>query len=304
MGSIDRRMAALAARQHGLLTAPQLVALGITGDQLQWRLDQGRLVAVHRGVYRMPGIPTFFEQEVLAACLASGGYASHRSAARLFGLRGFTSEGLIEITVEGDRRARLAGVTCHRSSALATTTIGVIPVTMPSQILLDVAGVAPGRAEGAFSDALLRNLVHLPGMVRFLNERGASGRPGVVALRRLVEAFVKGGRPTESWLEDRLVEFLRRFGLPEPDRQYPLDVPGYDRGIRFDFAFPWCRGAVEADGRLWHLSPSEIRRDQERDAAAQRAGWSVERVTWLQLVETPGDVLARLHRLLGATQAA
>lgn len=202
--------------------------------------------------------------------------------------------------MEGDRRARLPGVLCHRGSALPTTTIGVIPVTMPNQILLDVAAVASPRLEGAVSDALVRNLVRLPSTVSFLNERAASGRPGVVALRQLIEAHVKGARATESWLEDRVAEFLRSWGLPEPERQYPLEVPGYRRPIRFDFAFPWCRGAVEADGRLWHSSPSEIRRDE----AARQVGWTVERVTWLQLIEAPGEVLARLRRLLAGSRAA
>lgn len=59
MGTTDRRIAARAEGQLGLVTAFQLVALGLTGAQVQWRLDQGRLCVAQRGVYRIPGVPTF-----------------------------------------------------------------------------------------------------------------------------------------------------------------------------------------------------------------------------------------------------
>jgi hypothetical protein len=251
----------------------------------------------------MPGVRPYFQQRVLAACLATGGFASHGTAARLFRLRGCRTDE-IHVSVDRGKAPRLPGVVCHRSAGLPTTSIGVIPVTMPAQALLDLSGAQPELAEGALSDALIRNLVSLPGIVRFLGERARSGRPGSRLLRELVTSHVWGRRPTESWLEDRLVEFLRAWAFPEPERQYPLHLPGRVRPIRFDCAYPWCRGAVEADGRLFHSSPAEQRRDEERDRAAAALGWTTERVTWLQLVEAPGEVAARIRRLLAQSEAA
>jgi hypothetical protein len=303
MGELDRRVAALARGQHSLVTIAQLRDLGLSHRQIDYRVSQRRLEPLFGGVYTMPGVRPYFEQRALAACLATGGFASHGTAARLFHLRGCRSD-QVHVTVERGRAPSLPGVTCHRTAGLSAATIGVIPVTMPAQTLLDLGGAAPGLAEGALSDALLRGLVSLPGMVSFLGERARSGRPGSRLLRELVAAHVRGRRPTESWLEDRLVEFLRVWGFPEPERQYPLHLPGRSKPIRFDCAYPRCRGAVEADGRLWHSSPAERRRDDDRDRATAELGWTTVRVTWLELIESPAQVAARIRQLLASSRAA
>jgi hypothetical protein len=190
------------------------------------RVRQHRLHVVYRGVYRMPGVRPTFESEALAACLATGGAASHRCAARLFGLRGFTGSTMVEVSVDGRRAPRLPGVVGHRLDGMEQTRIGVIPVVMPAEVLLGVAAVAPTLAEGAVNDALVKGLVSLPGLVRFLDRRAARGRDGTTHLRRLVEEQVRAGGPTESWLEDRVVEFLRKRGFPEPARRHWVRLPG------------------------------------------------------------------------------
>lgn len=113
---------------------------------------------------------------------------------------------------------------------------------------------------------------------------------------------MKGREPTASWLEDRAVDLLREHGLPEPVRQFLLDLPG--RRLYFDFAYPEVKHALEADGRLWHTSPADIRRDRERDQAARLFGWTVERVTWLQLVEGSAEVVGRVKAGLVIKRAA
>jgi len=79
-----------------------------------------------------------------------------------------------------------------------------------------------------------------------------------------------------------------------------LLLPGRVKPIRFDFAYPLRRCAVEADGRLWHASPAPRRHDNERDHAASQLGWSVERITWLELIEMPAGVAGRIGRLFDA----
>jgi very-short-patch-repair endonuclease len=95
-------------------------------------------------------------------------------------------------------------------------------------------------------------------------------------------------------LEDRLLEFLRARRYPEPVRQLRIQTP---RGrFRLDLAWPELRLDLEGDGRLFHTSPSQRRRDQARDEALGEATWTVERVAWLQLAEDPDGVDARLRR--------
>jgi hypothetical protein len=291
MRETDRRIAGLAERQHSLVTSPQLLDLGVSRDEIDYRVENRRLLAVHRGVYRMPGVRPSYEQRIMAACLATGGAASHRSAAALFHLRGFERyQETVEITVEG-RAPRLDGVSAHTCGRLLRTQIGIIPVTLPAQTLLDLAHVEPRRAEGALNDALRRELVRLPGMVRWSGD--LRNRPGVVRLRHLLEDQIIGGAPTESWLEDRVAEFMRTLGMPQPVRQFRIRLPN-GRRLRFDFAIPEQMYAVEADGRLWHTTPADRRRDAERDQTARLLGWTVERVTWLELEEHPAEVAQRL----------
>jgi len=127
--------------------------------------------------------------------------------------------------------------------------------------------------------------------------RAARGRDGIGLLRALIEEQIRAGGPTESWLEDRLVEFLRAQKCPDARRWYWVQLPG--GRVRLDLAWPELKANVEADGRLWHTSPSDRRRDAARDAQLEAAGWIVVRVTWLQLVENPAEVASRILAALG-----
>jgi hypothetical protein len=167
-------------------------------------------------------------------------------------------------------------------------------VAVPAEVLLQLAAVARVRVEGAVNDVLCREMMTLSGPVRFLQRRAAQGRNGTRLLRELVAEQVRAGAPTESWLEDRLLEFVRARGYPEPIRQLRVQLTG--RRVRLDLAWPEWRLDLEGDGRLFHTSPGDRRRDAARDAALGEAAWAVERVSWLQLVEAPDAVDARLRR--------
>ena len=296
MGDADVRVGRLAAGQHSLVTNPQLLKAGLTTTQIDHRVQRGLLGVVYRGVYRVPGVRPTYESQVMAACLASGGVASHRCAARLFGLRGFGRSRVVEIAVDGRRAPRLSGVVGHRIRGLEHTRIGVIPVAMPAEVLLGLAAVAPASTEGAVNDALVKRLVSLTALVRFLNRRAARGRDGSDLLRRLVEEQIRAGGPTESWLEDRVVEFLRQRSFPRPRRWYWVSLPG--GRVRLDAAWPDLKVNLEADSRLWHTSPSDRRRDAARDARLEAAGWIVVRVTWLELIEEPDAVAERISQAI------
>ena len=47
----DTVIGALADRQHGCVARRQLIARGITADQITRRIKDGRLRPIHRGVY-------------------------------------------------------------------------------------------------------------------------------------------------------------------------------------------------------------------------------------------------------------
>src|SRR6476660_3667716 len=104
---VDHRMDALAATQHGLITRAQALALGLTAEGIRHRVRQGRWRAVSRGVFCVAGAINTPHRRALAAVLASGPGAtlSHRSAAALHGLPGFSIEPLTVSVPRNGRRA-------------------------------------------------------------------------------------------------------------------------------------------------------------------------------------------------------
>src|SRR5580658_6699609 len=113
---IDR----LSRRQRSLITARQLDQIGLGQDARYWAVATGRLHAVRRGVYGLPGVEPTWERAVLAAILAAGAdaVASHTTAARLWDLFDGTppagSNDRIHVTAKSDHR--LEGVVTHRRS--------------------------------------------------------------------------------------------------------------------------------------------------------------------------------------------
>jgi very-short-patch-repair endonuclease len=300
MNSLDLAILQRAERQFGIVTTDHLYELGCTRRQVQVR-SGGLLQRMYRGVYRTAGVRPSFEGDVLAACWATGGWASHRCAGALFGLRRVAAS-KPEIVVASSHGPNLPGVRARTARTLRpedVSFIGIIPVTVPARILFDLAGVAPNLIEGAFNDALLRHLTTIRAVERLLERTGTQGRPGVAALAELVALFRDGRRPTQSELEDDLLALLRRFGLPEPEQQFEVKVPG--RGsVWLDFAYSDVRFGVEADGDRYHSSPTERAKGRRRDASLAVLDWEVMHFGRVEIDETPREVAAQVDAVLRA----
>ena len=299
----------LAGRQHGLITASQLALLGLTKQAVLHRERAGMLFRVHRGVYAVAGTRDIFEFRVMAAVLASGSgaLASHRCAAALFGLRRIRCD-IPEVTVAGRAAPRLAGFRAHRRDVMTAadqSRIGVIPVTAPAWTLLDLAadGTDRGRLGGALDDVLVRKLASLGAIERFLNRARELHRRGAPFLLELVEERRRGKKPSETGLEDELLEIFALYGLPEPVRQYVLPLPGGGTA-RFDAAYPELLLGFEADGDAFHKGLLDRMRDEARDEKCGQIGWTVRRYGTEDIRERPAgiaeDVLALRAEALAA----
>lgn len=295
---VERRCAAIARSQHGLITREQLLKTGLSARSLGRRLASGRLMVVHPCVYRVAGSPESPEQEILAACLWTGGVVSHRTAAHLWRLEG-VEPGSLEIT--SLRRVRSSVVKAYRCRLPAehVTKIGRIPVTTIPRTLFDLGAVADtATVEAAVTDALRRGRTTLARLRNCLDEAGGKGRPGASAFRSILEAL--GGQPVESVLELKLLRLLRRHGLPEPVCQFDVRK-GNAVVARVDVAYPELRLAIEADGFRFHAGPGSWERDLARRNALTALGWHVIHVTWPDLSERPRrvaeDVRQALRRL-------
>jgi very-short-patch-repair endonuclease len=288
----DRRIAALAARQRGLLTRKQLLEIGLTPEAIDHWLRSARLHRLYRGVYLLGHAGVTEGARELGAVLAcgTGAVVSHRSAAGLWRLLAATGD--VEVTVAGrDCRSR-PGIRVHRVSALDPRDIrklGGTPITSPARTILDLAAVVrPRELEQALAEAYARRLARRSELVSLLARR--LSRPGTRALRALLD----DGTPalTRSQAEERLLALIRAAELPAPETNIRI------RRHEVDFLWREQRLVVEVDGFAFHSSRSAFERDRRRDAELGTLGFRVMRVTWRQIVNGPEALIARLAKAL------
>jgi len=288
----DRKLAALARRQHGVVSRGQLIELGLGSGAIDARMRTGRLHAVHRGVYAVGHTSLSQRGLWMAAVLASGDGAvlSHLSAAALWRLVD-PARAPIDVTSAHGRRGR-RGIRLHRGIVPLqerTARYG-IPVTSVARTLLDMAEPpsAEKRLRRAYEEADRLNLLHREELERTC--RLGVGRHGIPALRRLMREERDGA--TRSPLEDIFGTLCRKHKLPFPALNAHL------LGFEVDALWSKQRLVVELDGFAYHRHRAAFERDRARDAALQAAGFRVVRFTYRRLDREPDAVAAQLRALL------
>lgn len=294
-----RRVRDLAARQQGVATRRQALAAGMTRHQIDRLLSAGDLERVYNGVYRVAGSPRTWKQCVMAACLSGGpaAAASHLTAARLWDL---PVEGTpaIEVVVPSRAGRRLQGFVVHWAALTPAESgrLGGIPVTSPIRTLVDVAGsVDPIVLEDLLDDAAGRKLVSLPKLDAYLSRIGRQGRAGAGTLQALLSERLHVQRVQQSRLERDMSRLVRRFGLPAPTPQYPVELP--DGGtIFFDFAWPAAMFALETDSYRFHSTLTAWSRDRTRNNEAVIQGWRLMCATADDLRHRQAEVADQIRR--------
>jgi len=279
----------LAERQHGVVAAWQLLALGFGRRAIDHRVQAGLLHVWYRGVYAVGHRALRREGRWMAAVLATGPAAvlSHRSAAALWGMRP-TARTRIEVTVPAKRRSA-NDIQVHHAR-LAPEEVAVregIPVTTPERTLIDLAAVLrPDQLEKAVNEAEILRLPY-PDLSRY------SGRRGVSALRSPAEPA-----RTRSELEADFRAFLVAHDLPTPLVNVCMNTK------EPDFRWPQHKLIAELDGFGTHGTRQAFESDRERDRRLLVAGWRVVRVTYRQLHERPEELAADLAGLLPKLSAS
>jgi very-short-patch-repair endonuclease len=292
-----RRVALLAARQFGLITRQQALALGMSSSAIDRLLRNGDWLRVFENVFRIAAAPITHHQRLLAPCLRSPGkvWVSHRAAASFWGLDGFEDD-LIEVsTVSGMRGCQ--DLVVHRLAQIPPSDVCIvrkIPVTTVHRTLIDLGSVVPPDAvELALECALRRKITSIDRLHRRLTAGGTRGRRGPAVLTSILRHH--SGRPTESALETRFVQFLRRFGLPMPDRQVAIrDESGFVG--RVDFIYAGLRVVVEVDSRAHHQRRSAWEDDLRRRNRLTSEGYLVLHVTYERLTNDPNGIAAELRK--------
>jgi very-short-patch-repair endonuclease len=266
---VDSEVAAIAARQHGVVTFTQLRRAGVSRSGVYRRVAVGRLHRVHRGVYAVGHRGLSQQGKWIAAVLACGDGAalSHRSAAELWicfhqPTARFTSRS------RPPRAAEIAATACE-STALAarhdlTTRCG-IPVTTPARTVVDLRRCAqPATLRKAVREAEFRGL-----------------DLGDTPIDR-----------TRSELERAFLRLCRRYRLPQPE------VNVLVAGFTVDFLWRDHRLVVETDGYRAHRGRQAFEDDRERELALGLLGIRLRRFSDHQVNRRPADVAAAVRAAL------
>jgi len=295
---VDVQIAALAARQHGIVGRRQLVKLGLGRRAIGHRIDVGRLHPIHRGVYAVGHRPRTSEAAWMAAVLvAEGAVLSHRSAAALWGIRR-NDRTAVEITVPTAvrRRARLE---IHQASLREDeiTARDGIAVTTPARTLLDLAAVvSPHHLARAATEAEIQRLTS-PTSLAALVARYPT-RAGTKAIRKLLRTRDIGRNITKHQLELRFLGFLDAQRLPRPRINATVDLHPKPREV--DCLWPNHRLVAELDGFATHGTRTAFEDDRSRDRELLVAGYRVTRITWRQLAEDEHALAQALRSLLAS----
>jgi very-short-patch-repair endonuclease len=282
----------VAERQHGVISARQLLRLGLDRDAIRHRVRSKRLHLLMRGVYALGRPEVSREGRWMAAVLVCGDGAvlSHSSAAALMRIGVERDE--IEVSVPGSSHLARSGLKIHRRAALRPGDVGEfmrIPVTSPALTLIDLA------ADRHYSNLVLERGINeadkydlfTPHDLRAeLDAHPSLG--GVDRLRLMLDR--RTFRLTREELERRFLPLARDAGLPTP-------LTGqWVNGFEVDFYWPDLGFIVETDGLRYHRTPAEQARDRERDQAHTAAGMAQLRFTHEQVRYRPDYVRTTLRR--------
>ncbi len=268
---------------HGVASARELAAVGISPGDLRRLVEAGNLLSVFRGVYRMPAVPFDELARCVAVCAANPeAVISGPTAGRLWGLRRLPT----------DRRVHILGLPASNP----TIEPWVVPYRTrafhPHDVFRRPDGIAvTSRARTALDLARFVGATDLLSIVEQVLREGnltdddlraaaidwmSPRRPWIRLFLEVLDGRLRGGA-AESHGEVVLGDSLRSAGVRGLQRQFRIDLPGYGPA-RFDLAVPDVRLAIEVDLYPTHFETNGRRRDSARDLAAQRLDWRVVRV--------------------------
>ena len=140
--------------------------------------------------------------------------------------------------------------------------------------------------EIACEDARRRRLTSVSALRAYLARFGVAGRPGVTALRDLLDEL-DPTHAARSVLEVKTRRLLVASGFTDFVREFPLDWSG--RTYRFDFAFTRRRTILETNGRRWHDDANDYEFDNEKWSVPGRHGYRIVLATWEKVTSAAGD---------------
>lgn len=301
---------ARARSAYGLLETAELRAMGMSDSAIRWRIKVGEFESLLPGVLRFAGTPESFRQDALAATksVGLGSVLSSGAAAALYGFPGFPPRQIeVVVMAESLRRRRFGkGVIVHRTNHLCdedVTRFRGIPCTSPARTLFDVAATCAFDHLRRAAIFCIRKRLATPAQLHDQRKRLCkSGRPGSMRFAQLCDEVAFEDVKTDSDLEDIAFDLIRKFKLPEPQRQVAVvEEGGYLGTPDLIYPSPVCT-LIECIGHEFHSSRPDFFRDASRYNTFVAHGYTLLLFTY-EDSEHPYrfiTVLRRVLRLRGA----
>jgi len=296
----DRAIAQISVRQGGVVRRDQARSSGLTDDQIDTRVKDGRWTRVGKFGYRTIEMTDPMDRVRAAIAALPSAVVSHESAANLLRVPRIP-KGAATVLVHSRTTHDFPGVDVHRCHDLADahlTEVGGLPTTTIARTVVDLAAVlSRGHLAVVTDEVLAAKMATVQELQSVLDDVARRGKPGVSKLRAVLET--RGPGPESGTAFERLgARVLLDGGLPMPEFEFskPWDVEQ-----RFDLAYPLHRLAVEWDSRRWHTQVGAFARDRERDRKAVLHGWRVLRFAWEDLTERPDHVVETVRHALEET---
>ena len=283
----DVRIAELAGRQFNRVSRAQLIGLGLSASAITYLVSTGQLAIVEQAVYAIAPVLEHDEwgRWMGATLTAPGSALSQTSGAAAYGFWSLPRP-VETVDPPGQRRSATPWGRARLSEHLLGSPTRHSCVASRSRRCRGLFSVLPRWVSDRALARAVREAVRLElTSVGALGDALGSyyGRRGSGRLAATVARYT--GLPLErarSGAEIRAMEVLRDAGRPVPRLNVRIG------GEEADLVWLGPRLIVEIDGGPFHLDVGE---DARRQAAWQRAGWTVRRLP-------SDDVYERPHRLL------
>jgi hypothetical protein len=293
-----RHIAALAATQHSVISASQLLEHGVSAScRSKWERS-GLIDRLGSRSFAMAGSPASFERSVAAglADLDGRGVVAGRAGARLLGLDGFSADSVEFLVPRAHRGWSTNGLVCSTRRPLTRADIVTVQgfrCVTAERLILESPLFRFNRVEtenAIDSSIRLRLVAEQRLRTRVIREH----RRGVNGSRLLLDALVDAGG--ESRLERWFLSLVRQAGIPRPILQKTYRA-GTRVVARVDAYFAGGL-VVEVSGHGTHASRRQRQIDAQRRTELTLRGLSVVTFTYEDVRDRPAWVVARLREAL------
>lgn len=291
-------IARLAEQQAGRVARWQLLAAGLTADQIGERLRSRHLHPDGRGVYAAGHRAAAPRSAYFAAWLALGPEAavSHDAAAATHDLRR-DNRATVDVTVPRRARSR-RGIRVHAAS-LHPDDVAVVDglhVTSWPRTVLDLAARLPLRKVVRLLERA-ETLALYDGWALDALLARSNGHRGTGVLARAIHEVDPRHTLTRSDWETDVLPLLDALDLPRPLINHTIEP------YEFDLFFARERVVVELDSWEHHRDRQAFENDRERDRWLARHGILGLRFTWRQVRDGALSELVEVLRQRGVARS-